>query len=788
MFNRKWTAALVIMNFLWFSCSVNDIAGNGSQTGNPMIVGKMLTDDKLTPACNATVFLRTRTTTSLPDIMAMKQLSDTVALTKTRSDGTFAIDSIDTGLYVIEGIYKENYLVFIDSVHVQYFDSTLVLPSAVLNAAGAIKGTIDLSEGGDPRKVFVIIPELDKFTTADTSGNFKFENCAEGHYTITIIPTLDNYGVFDTSNIPVTSADTTVLDAINLFYTGIPIIKGIEISYDTLQQQVKLIWNRPTTSLVRSFNVYRRETDPVSAFIAQLNFYPITDTFYIDSLCQQNKSYEYHVTAVDTNTNEGVRSTGVTTRIALYNVVPDNVVMIYDTVRQTATLRWSNPDTARVKSFNVYKRNVNLNEKFWTPFNNSPITDTFFIDSTFSFYQNDSSDRNGLIYEYCVTALVQDLREGTRSPAITLNVHSRHLIPADLNYTYDTLNQTVHLQWNRPDMTIVRGFTVYRRRVDSTGNVFSPISDLIENDTFYTDSTGLQNQSYEYRIGSMIKNNRSDVKSAKVKVHFAASFFEDTVFTNDDGTLHLSFPNDLSVTAKGNIYVLNQGSGCIDVFDSTMNFKLCIGKGILDYALKMSIDEQGMIFVSDYNLKHGLNSVFIFDKTGMATDTILESWIINDLDVKNGVLYTLSDGQTISMHSYDGTIIRSWQLGKQYDGKCITAADVNRIIISAGLLLPDKSNIIVFDSLGNAVSSKMVPFFPNSIAFDESRQLLYTVSYDGLHGNIIRVFDTFNIELARYKIQYDNQNCFTGIQTGNVVLIVLKNEDKIIRLKPTAAF
>jgi hypothetical protein len=71
-----------------------------------------------------------------------------------------------------------------------------------------MKGEILLSEGGSPRKVFVCIFGIDRFIAAEEDGRFKFENLAEGNYDVTIIPTLDNYNVFDTANIIVESADT----------------------------------------------------------------------------------------------------------------------------------------------------------------------------------------------------------------------------------------------------------------------------------------------------------------------------------------------------------------------------------------------------------------------------------------------------------------------------------------------------------------------------------------------------------------------------------------------------
>jgi fibronectin type 3 domain-containing protein len=792
MMYLKWITVLVSMLFLELSCSPDKVTGNGSQTGNPVISGMLFTADGKTPACSASVYVRIKDTASLQD-MAVKKNSDTAAVTITGCDGIFEVDSINAGLYFIEGTDGVNNLVLIDSVRVLCEDSTLKLPPAVLKPAGAIKGNVVLSEGGDPRKVLAILPTPERITMVDSLGNFKFDHIAEGRYAVRILPSLDNYEVFDTAGVSVASGDTTNLSVISLPFTGIPAVKHVAITYDTMQQKVILSWNKPGTAIVKSFNVYRREVNPLSAFITQLNFCPVVDTFFIDSSCQQNKSYEYHITAVDSNTNEGVRSTGVTTRIALYNIVPENIVMKYDTLRQKVTLQWSNPDTGRVTGYNVYRRNVPLNEKFWTPYNSRPLRDTFFVDSTFILGTgaNDSSidfkDQKQPMYEYCVAAMIHGVQEGARSKEIQLQIALHYVTPANLQYTYDTLNQQAHLRWNRPDMTIVRGFTIYRKCLNNGGELFSKIGNLSVNDTLYTDSTGVQNKFYEYRVASVIKNNRSEVKSEGVNVHIAASFIEDTVFSgNIDGMSLLSFPNDIAVAADNDIYIVNQGSSCIEVFDSSMNCKRSIGKGILDYPLRVSVDEKGMIFAADYNRERDYSSVYVFDTAGTVVDTLLDSIVLNDIDAKNGVIYTVSEGRTIATYSYDGNLKKTWQMSGLSGDKCIVADGTNKIFVSTGLLYPDKNKIVVFDSLGNSTESKLFPFYPHAIAYHQTKQLLYVICGNGAKGSVLHVIDSNNIVRARYKILSIDQNISMGIQNNGVVFIVLKGEGKILKLKPLA--
>jgi fibronectin type 3 domain-containing protein len=788
--HKRWSGVLLFIGMctlVFFYCSPTNVSdGPTIQTGNGMVTGILYQSGGKVPAKDAFVFVRKQSALAEMPGTVIKKVTDTVM---TDNYGHFSVDSIDTGIYVIEGTDGRNNYAIIDSIIVKYFDSTLVLPPDTLKPAGAIKGVIGLSEGGDPQKVFVLAYGLDRLAMVESDGTFNFNGLAENRYHLRIISTLDDYGVFDTSAIRVISAQTTELDTIVLPFSGIPTVKNIRISYDTLKQSVTLWWDRPDTHFVKSFNVYRRALDPVTT-ITQLNFIPVVDTLFIDSQCIQNKTYEYRVSVVDSDAVEGKRSQGATIYIALYDVTPENVSMTYDTLKQTIMLRWSNPDTGLVKSYNVYRRNVRLNETFWTPFNNKPITDTTFIDSTFlicptgEFPCNDSVIPVQPMYEYCVAALVKNIREGVRSTGIPLWISLKYISPTNLNFTYDTMKQTVHLRWNRPDMTILQGFSVFRRSIDQEGTVLSQINNALVSDTFYTDSTAAQNQTYEYRVATIANKSRAQVRSTGVLVKIAASFAMDTIYSNTgDGPEQWNYPNDIAVASNGDIYVIDQGNNRVQVYDSSMHFKRHIGNDVLQYPLKVSVDEQGNIFIVNYDINRDIYSIFIFNSMGTPIDTIDDSTALYDLDARGGLLYGISKGPTVSISSYDGSNKRSWHCGGQ-DVSWIVAGDANKIFVNTGNVFPDKNKVFVFDSVGNNTSSITLPYYPYAIAFDKLRQLIFIVCFNGMNGSILHVLDRNYTEIARYKIQSDDRNISIELLNSGAVLLALRGEGKIIRLKP----
>ena len=299
----------------FFACSPVDHAGTATQTGNPTVAGTLYESDGTTPAAGVRVVIRPRN--SLADTSGIglpKSMADTATVT-TDENGRFAFDStIDAGTYVIEAT-SGNDAVLIDSVTVGE-SGTDTLPPDTLKPAGAITGVIRLSEGGDPRKVFVLAFGIDRFARVEEDGSFRFLNLAEGRYDLRIIASLDDYGVLDTAGVPVAAGDTTDMGAVELPFEGIPVVKGLKIEYDTMKQIVTLTWDKADTGLVKSYNIYRSNVDSNTVAV-RVNASPVVDTVYRDSTGVQGQAYTYQVKALDKTNNEGEYSAAVTTTISM---------------------------------------------------------------------------------------------------------------------------------------------------------------------------------------------------------------------------------------------------------------------------------------------------------------------------------------------------------------------------------------------------------------------------------------------------------------------------------------
>jgi hypothetical protein len=270
-----------------------------------MLLGPNGTD----PAAGAEVHLRT--ITALADTSGA--LSSDVTLVKTDASGAYALNNVDTGLYVIEGIDSANNRVIKDPVHVT--TTKKQLGADTLRPCGAIKGKIFLSEGGDPGKVLVLAYGTDKLAWSATDGSFKVKNFAGGKYKLHILPLLPEYNSLDTGAITVLFAETTDVGTLSLPFNGIPAPKNVSLSYDSLKQIVAVSWNRPVSNKnFKGFKVFRRDIDsnttptPISPTL-------LTDTVFFDSTAIQDRTLEYAVACVDTPGNLGKLSAGLSVAI-----------------------------------------------------------------------------------------------------------------------------------------------------------------------------------------------------------------------------------------------------------------------------------------------------------------------------------------------------------------------------------------------------------------------------------------------------------------------------------------
>ena len=303
---RLFPVALASCISLMHYCTSN-IAGNSTQTGNPTVVA-MLYNPGGSPAVNATV----RFCKSGSD-----PRNDSGYSTVTDAHGNYTA-TLDTGVYNIIA-RGDSGMAFRDSIKVIKGD-TVKPPPDTLKAPGSIRGVIRLQPGDDARTVFILLMGTNTWTKPDDStGKFTVANLAEAAYDLRFISSLDNYGVLDTNNIPVRSADTTNLDTIELPFKA---PQALNAYVDDSAKSITLTWSAPPGIPFAGYYVYR-SYQSISGYDRISNL--LEDTVYTDSSfnpSDSGKTIYYRATGVFPNAMESPYSEPLTVYISFK---PDSV-------------------------------------------------------------------------------------------------------------------------------------------------------------------------------------------------------------------------------------------------------------------------------------------------------------------------------------------------------------------------------------------------------------------------------------------------------------------------------
>ncbi len=290
---------------IWLTCNYNEpVAGGSTETTNSKVSG-FLYNPHGSPAVNASIKIVSVDYNPKPD---GKRDSLQIDSTLTDENGRFLFASLSSGYFNILGEGDSGYA-YQDSLYIPP-DDNFQAPPDTLKAPGSIRGIVRLQPEDNPELVFIVVLGTPVWTMPDDPlGNFILLNMAEGAYRVRFLTTLDDYNPLDTVLTITTGVNAVLPDTLFLPYIGIPKPKDLAIVYDTLRQIVTLQWASPNSKLVKGFNVYRRHSD--SSFTnVPINPVLILDTMYHDSTASQDQQYEYKVTAVDTNDEEGEKSQG----------------------------------------------------------------------------------------------------------------------------------------------------------------------------------------------------------------------------------------------------------------------------------------------------------------------------------------------------------------------------------------------------------------------------------------------------------------------------------------------
>src|SRR5690606_30452112 len=199
--------------------------------------------------------------------------------TRTDSQGRYAVDSVPRGEYnVLSDLNGE--VAYQDSVFLS--GGKGALQSDTLRAPGELFGRVRIQPNHDPRTVTLQVLGTNMFANVDDSGGFVLKGLAEGIYRVRLVTTLPEYTPsFVTLRFRSGRTDT-LPDPLALTYTGIPVVDGVRVAFDTLNGVAMLAWKPVKYSALSEFLVFRN-----SAMALTPSVVPIArtrDTFFTDTL------------------------------------------------------------------------------------------------------------------------------------------------------------------------------------------------------------------------------------------------------------------------------------------------------------------------------------------------------------------------------------------------------------------------------------------------------------------------------------------------------------------------
>ncbi len=204
----------------------------------------------------------------------------------TDAKGKFRFDSLGAGEYNMLG-NLDSLASYNDSIPVDR--ETRNLPSDTLDETGSITGFAALQPNHLASTATVEILGTTRFANVEESGRFRFTGLAAGRYSIRLSTTLPEYTPLYTGFTVRAGTADLLPDTLRMQYTGIPVVTGLKVSYDTLSGVARISWKPVSYSLLQDYGVFRDSAGSISLSGAPLKW--INDTVYFDTLFHPGPAY-----------------------------------------------------------------------------------------------------------------------------------------------------------------------------------------------------------------------------------------------------------------------------------------------------------------------------------------------------------------------------------------------------------------------------------------------------------------------------------------------------------------
>jgi hypothetical protein len=206
--------------------------------------------------------------------------------TRTDASGRYAFKDIPPGRYNLVGI-QDSLGFFRDSISIS---GDFFLGKDSLDKLGSLTGKVLLQPQHDPRNAVVQVMGTDIYVNVDANGRFTLSGLADGTYRLRVFVGLPNYvPLFKDIRVRAGMQDT-LAPPLEPFFSGLPVVTGIQAVLDTARGIVKVTWRPVDYPSLLTYLVYRDPANAVELQGGPLNSTRILDSVYFDTLYRFDSS------------------------------------------------------------------------------------------------------------------------------------------------------------------------------------------------------------------------------------------------------------------------------------------------------------------------------------------------------------------------------------------------------------------------------------------------------------------------------------------------------------------
>lgn len=228
------------------------------------------------------------------------------ALTYTTENGEIQLPELPAGLYNAVASDGSGTAALIDSIVYSANGKASVL-SDTLKPMGILRGRVVVQPQHSPQIAWIQVMGMGLAVNVDPSGSFSIPMPSGGATIYALTREHDYTPTFRT--VQIRSIDTVDLGMIELIYTGIPIVKGTSVAYDSINGVAMVRWDRSSSPRVAWYRLDRMESNGM----ADSRTFPASgatewfDTLFRPTEVRLNaRTPSYSVVALDSGLHPGL--------------------------------------------------------------------------------------------------------------------------------------------------------------------------------------------------------------------------------------------------------------------------------------------------------------------------------------------------------------------------------------------------------------------------------------------------------------------------------------------------